>query len=295
MKLILLPFIFRFFFLNIILLVLFTTGCEIINPEEEIPAYMHISPMVVNTNPSVQGTSSHKITDAWVFVDNELIGVYELPATFPVLKKGTKEVLIRPGIFQNGIAGFRMQYPFYTFHKTSLDMKPLKTDTVNPQIRYFDSVKFSLNEDFEDTGIKFEKTAKSDTGIFITKDPTKIFEGTSSGIIFLDNEKTLFEITSIENFVLPKVGAPVFLELNYRTNNSFTVGLFANSHSQVVQLPSQVIINPTAEWNKIYIDLTQLVSSSITAVNFKLFIGGIKDSNVSLPEIIIDNVKLVHF
>jgi len=55
---------------------------HLINPAEPIPSYIHIDKIDLTTDYSSQGTSSNKITDAWIYVDNELIGAFEMPVTF---------------------------------------------------------------------------------------------------------------------------------------------------------------------------------------------------------------------
>ena len=60
------------------------SSCEIFNPEEQVPAYVHLDKIDLNTQ-SDEGSKSHKITDAWVYLDDQLVGTFELPSTFPVL------------------------------------------------------------------------------------------------------------------------------------------------------------------------------------------------------------------
>ncbi|MDX5345959.1 MAG: hypothetical protein LPJ89_02375, partial [Hymenobacteraceae bacterium] len=68
------------------------SGCEIINPDEETPSYIRINR--IDFDPQATGYASAAITDAWVFASDpnrnsfELIGVYELPATVPLLISG---------------------------------------------------------------------------------------------------------------------------------------------------------------------------------------------------------------
>src|SRR3954471_3898254 len=82
------------------------SGC---NKEEPIPVYVHIEKISLVANPdgfvnSVtgdEGSLSSKISDAWVYVDEQLVGCFELPVTFPVLAEGTHTVKIRAGIKVN--------------------------------------------------------------------------------------------------------------------------------------------------------------------------------------------------
>lgn len=69
-----------------------------------VPSYIHIEKIDVSTVYELYGSDSHKITDAWVYVDGDLQGIYELPATFPILATGQHTIMVRPGIKLNGIA-----------------------------------------------------------------------------------------------------------------------------------------------------------------------------------------------
>src|SRR5687768_8161045 len=93
-----------FFFVSCF--ILFISSCEVINPSEDIPSYIRIDSIsVIDTttnNPVFKG--SQRVTDAWIFIDGILHGVYELPATFPVLEEGTHKLTIYGGIQVNGIA-----------------------------------------------------------------------------------------------------------------------------------------------------------------------------------------------
>ena len=96
-----------------------------------------------------------------------------------------------------------------------------------------------------------------------------------------------------EGYVLPQVGEPVFLEFDYKNNNVFTTGLYVNELSQIIQHPV-LNINPSSEWNKIYVNLTPTVSSNTGAIDFNVFFGAVIGSGVDEPRILIDNIKLIH-
>ena len=73
----------------------------------------YIDDFIFNISNNNQGTNSEKITDAWIYVNGNLEGVYELPATIPLHYEGLKNLVIYPGIKRNGIAADRKKYPFY--------------------------------------------------------------------------------------------------------------------------------------------------------------------------------------
>ena len=266
-------------------------SCEIINPEEDIPAYIRIDTFQLETNTLEQGTNSHKITDVWINIDGNFIGVFELPATFPVLAEGTHEVTIRAGIKVNGIAASRAIFPFYTHYIIDTNLTPELILQLSPKVEYSDETIFAWKEDFE-AGLSLDTTSISD--IPIIQSNSVFFEGNKAGaIIFYDNH-TIFECKSHDAYELPKDNSKVFLELNYKNNNEFVIGVFANKLTQSIKLPIINIYPSGDKWNKIYIDLTYTTTSNPDAINFNIFIGAIKDENITKAEIYLDNIKLVH-
>lgn len=278
--------------LTVVLMVL-VDSCDIINPEEPIPSYIHIDNFTLTTT-SEQGSNSSKISDAWVYVDDQLIGAYELPATLPVLFEGFHKVIVKPGIKVNGIAGTRAIYPFYTYYSSDITLFPDSVITVNPMITYNAETVFEWKEAFEDGGISIETTAFSDTTIDKTSDAQYVFEGNYSGIIHLDNNHTLFEGRSITSYDLPGGDTPVFLEMNYKTESEIYIGLFANSSTQSDAV-GILYLNKSDTWNKIYINLKNAINSSISATDFQVFFHIEKSSDETNPVILLDNIKLVHF
>ena len=79
------------------------SSCNNFKGSQEIPAYIHIDTFLFTTNYGLEGAASHKITDAWLYIDDDIQGCYELPATIPVLERGNHRVTIIPGIKLNGI------------------------------------------------------------------------------------------------------------------------------------------------------------------------------------------------
>ncbi len=274
-------------------LIVLITSCEVFDKDEKIPSYIHIDKFDFTTT-SEQGSSSNKITDAWVYIDDQVIGAFELPVTFPVLWEGTHTITVKPGIKLNGIAGARAIYPFYKPFSKSITLYPDSIIKIAPTSSFSDAAKIVWYEAFEDGGITLEKTYRSDTNIFKTSDITKRFEGDYSGIVNMDADHEFFEIKSSTSYILPQGGSAVFLELNYKCNQEFSVGVFANTPSQSLQ-SEVLIINKSDTWNKIYVNLTGRVSANSDAINYNVFFGAFKSADVAVPEILLDNIRLVHF
>jgi hypothetical protein len=274
-----------------VVLMVLVNSCDIINPEEPIPSYIHIDHFTLTTT-SEQGSNSSKITDAWVYVDDNLVGAYELPATFPVLSDGAHKVIIKPGIKINGIAASRAIYPFYTYYSGDVNLIKDSIITINPSITYNSSTVFEWKEAFEDGGVTIQNTIFSDTTLEKTSEAAYVFEGNYSGIIHLDESHALYEGESINSYVLPVGDSPVFLELDYKNESDVEIGLFANTSTGSDDF-AIVFLNKSDTWKKIYINLKNAVNNSTSADNFQVFFHIEKASDVSNPVILFDNIKLV--
>ena len=265
-------------------------SCDLINPAEPVPAYLHIDSVAFSSNHLTQGSSSHKITDAWVYVDGSIVGTFELPATFPVLSSGVHRLTVRPGILVNGIAATRTAYPFYSGFDTTLNFEPGKIVTVFPSVTYYASASFSQIEDFDQSGTSLMKTSRSDTTINQVLDPF-CFEG-QSGKVFLDATHNFFECASVDSFLLPQ-GSTVYMELDYRSNNEFTVGLITYTSSHVY-VDDIVTFKETDAWRKEYINLGPFSNATANAYGYKIFIKATRNSALPNATLYFDNIKVVH-
>ena len=111
------------------------SSCELINPAETVPSYIHIQKIdLIST--ATYGSSSSKISDAWVYIDEQLIGCFELPATIPILSEGSHNIKIRPGIKVNGIGSNRSPYPFYNIIEQTIDLQKGTVLNLSPTTTY---------------------------------------------------------------------------------------------------------------------------------------------------------------
>lgn len=307
---------FSVFSVLLVFVAILIVSCNKFKGDQTIPAYIRIDSIWVYTNYEQQGAPSNNITDAWVYINNEAIGAYELPAVFPVLAKGLTEVRIDPGIKLSGIAALRSPYPFYKPIIQEVELVEgeevnLNSDTLfkgnefvpyTMGTTYYDNLVFVWMEDFEDPSISLDSTSKSQTDIGRTEpanNPEAFLASYSkySGLMELDTIAYLIDVaTNVGNddgFYLPKVGQFVFLEFDYKNNQYFTTGFYARETSQIIQHPV-LNMNSTSEWKKIYVNLTPGISSQVNAIDFNIFFGAIKDYNLDNPKIFIDNIKLIH-
>jgi hypothetical protein len=287
---------------------LFLTACD----KTTTPSFVHVEGIDLSVSPNFQqGTNDHGIRDAWFYLNDNLVGIYELPATIPVIAEGEQKITVIAGVLNNGIQTARITYPFYRQYVTNLNLVPGETidfsgsaasvseinGFTSPVVTYFEELTF-WNERFEDAGTQFQPTSQSLADIQITQDPAEVFnynpsEGSSgSGRISLTGENSYFEIRSSHTFNPPTASGEIYLEMNYLTPCSLQVGVYQNS--PVVQKVYGKGILPNENWSKIYIDLTPEVRGQVNGTSFSIFIEGILSSGQTNGTVLIDNVKLIY-
>lgn len=256
-----------------------------------IPSYIHIDNIVLNSTYETDGSNSNKITDAWVYLDDDLIGIYELPATFPVLATGSHKISIRAGIKINGISMSRGYYPFYQAFSTTVDLQEKEVDTIIPVVTYYPD-KIKWKEDFEEGGITLVKYGSSDTSFFKTTDD--VFEGSFSAVARLTSDKDYLLCVSSGMYDIPQTQSPVFLELNYKTDTEVIIGMFGKLPSGVNDKVETLILNPTDTWKKIYINLTFTANYTVNTTDFRVYFESYLPEGQSSSNIYIDNIKLLY-
>lgn len=283
----------RFYFLLTISLSLLLYSCADEELEATVPAYLKIDEIPVRITDPVQGSASADITDAWVFINDRLIGAFELPAIIPVLRTGDINLKIRGGIYNNGLSNQRVVYPFYEFYEIDTILVPEVIYDQPIVVEYKVGSVFSpewAGEDFEQ-GVNFETNPNSDTTIVRVTNPDKVFEGNASGGVFLPVGTNFAEIYTTNLVDVPRIGTAVYLEMDYKSTHDIVVSIYTNNREQQF---SVVNFRSTAEWTKVYIEFSKVFSTLFDANNYNIAIGMSK-STADNGELLLDNVKLIHF
>lgn len=274
-------------------------SCSLFDRPEVIPAFIKVDQFNLSTLSS-HGTSSKRITDCWVYLNDNLVGVYELPALVPVHAIGNNNIKIRAGIMKNGAAGDRTPYPFYTFFDSTMELVSDSVYTINPDITY-ETGYTPWIEDFEDPGIKFN-AYQSDTVMYLgtAANTSDLFEG-NCGVIKMSANNTVCEMRTNDPFFnnMPRnIDIPAYLELNFKCNYIFQVGILSkdNSLSSYVRTPI-ITFNPTTDengvmqWKKTYIYLSDGTAFYPSATEFELFIRVFNNTGTDGIEVYVDNLK----
>ncbi len=282
-----------------------STSCEIINPEEEIPAFVYIDNFDLTTSVG-EGSASRKITEVFVFGGSDFIGIYSLPADFPILKTGSQQLQIFPGVQDNGVAATPELYPFYGSYTTTVDLVPQETDTLRPTIEYIDDIKFTIQETFENNLQVFREDLDEDpiTEIEFTTDASEVFEGQQSAKIVVTEQNPRFQVASIRFNELPVTNRNVYIELNYRNEVPIEIGVLYTDEFNQTLSDYRNILNVSPQWNKIYLNLTEQFNVLATLPDIRDFQIGIR---VTMPidqngvfatgsrTVLLDNIKFIHF
>lgn len=275
-----------------LLFVLMLSACS---TDRGVPAYVRVNSIPVSTESITQGSNSSNITDAWVYIDDNLVGAFELPCEIPVLETGNRKIAVGAGVKINGISSLRAPYPFYRFYQTTGNLIPGESLELQPQVNYFDSLQFAFLANFDDiSGSKLEASGGSDTTIGITNDPIKTFEGNGSMIAQLNRDSGFVEFQLVETITLPKQGTVIYLEFDYKNTHVLSVGLKSYYPSSGTRSSELINLNKSDEWKKVYITMTRAVSEQLNAANYRVFFYSVKNAGTEPLEILIDNMKIIY-
>lgn len=271
---------------------IFLSTCKVVDPAEDVPSYItidHIDLSVI----SGQGSNAHKITDAWVFIDNELIGGFELPARIPILAEGSHQLQVRAGVMMNGASTTRVIYPFYKGYEATITLTRGQSLTVQPTVTYFPATNFTWQEDFEPPGgssLTDDGTTGAPWPNLLHESTTDAFEGTSTHV-YLRHDTLEFRGRTTVPYTLPSDGSQVYLELNYKCNKAFAVGVITSGAS-TTEFVQWGVVNASDTWNKIYINLTDNLSS-FPAPQYYIYFDMLRAASDPDAELHLDNIKLL--
>ena len=285
---------------------LFFSSCSKDQFKAEIPSYLLINTIDLETV-SFEGSDSQNITDAWVTMDGVFLGAFELPCTVPILADGEHEFSIFAGIKANGISATRIRYPFYNVCDLYLEYSsvPVSNSTltlyrdstvkISATTSYSDRTSFLFVEDFEDAGVIIEASDDSDTTLQKTHHDSLVFEGNSSGLVELDTVNDFFELISSEFIGINSIYNHTMLELDYKCDHSFKVGIAMKSaETGLISRFEALHIDSSYVWNKIYVHMTNQVNLGSSDDEYGVFIGMQKGLNSESATFYFDNIKWLH-
>ncbi|MBK8955358.1 MAG: hypothetical protein IPM34_07365 [Saprospiraceae bacterium] len=268
------------------------TSCDA--DQEPPPAYIQVNPFEFEIKPG-EGTARQQISDAWIYIDNQYIGAYQLPATLPVIGNGLLEILIQPGYRENGQITHPARYDLLEPYVSSALFDPLETTHIVPKTAYQSGLKFTFLEEFE--GIHFlniDRDGNSETKILLST-VEEAFEGLRSGVIELTNErKSLLAVYDIEKQI-PQSPDAIILELHFKSDIPFSIGFIGNKGALGEDYLINATLLPKKNWTKAYFNFRDIINDS-NANSYRLAISANyrSDTAIAVQRILLDNIKVIH-
>ncbi|MCA1764177.1 MAG: hypothetical protein ABR574_09605 [Cryomorphaceae bacterium] len=279
-----------------IALLLLVAGCDIFDEEEDIPSFLYIEKADLITNESEEGANTHAIIDATVFANSIFVGTYELPATIPILESGNTRLAIGAGIKNNGISTDRVIYPFYEINRRDITLTP---DAVTPistdstiTFNYFSEGITYFIEDFENVGNTLEGFPANNVQFNVIDAPPEDVSRGQSLKIDLNSEANVFYAATTWNLTNLPTGINMYMEIDFKGNHPVDIGIITRDN------PSAKIfaggINPSDEWTKVYLELTDEISEQFSNNVFDIFLESRIEEGQEDRTIYIDNIKFLH-
>lgn len=167
--------------------------------------------------------------------------------------------------------------------------------SVKATTAYVEGMDILINEDFEDAGTVLEDSEMSDTTLIRTNVDSLVFEGYGSAQLFMDTANSFFELISSEFIDINSMYNASFLELDYKCDHSFKVGVaIKNGDTGIVDRYESLQINPSDNWNKIYVYLSPQMGHGTSNDEFGIFIGTKLSSTKEHASFYFDNIKWLH-
>ena len=274
----------------LVALLILTNSCKKYVPA---PEAFFIQPSYVNlaiTTPSIQGTSSSKITDLFLYVDGKFQGVYQPSNKLPIVTRGQNvKINVLAGIKNNGISETVITWPFLM--KLEFDSLVASGKTVNRgfSFQYLPNVTFMWKEDFDGFGVSLIRSAvtATTTSLNLISSPES-FES-KSAMFELPSNIQLAQFETSVAYPIPHGNPNVYLELNYKCDLKVEIGITDGIHPK-----SSITLNEKGDWNKIYIQLADALNREPLYDNAKIYFKTVNPNQLNGARVWLDNIKLIY-
>ncbi len=276
-------------------MILAFTACK--DTPEQIPAYLNLKPFVVN---AAGGADWQKITDGWLYVNGKFLGAYTLPALVPVLAEGESEVILFPGVKENGIMDTPNIYPYLTKFTQKYNLVGGQTTEVQAVTGYDPGLTYAFGlgrGDFDGGSFIALENRDNDGTLNVELTADDAYSGKSI-LMQVDTVHPIMDIATEKMVNLPTLGSPeVWLEMHYKTDIPYFLYLLsgAEERNEFVYL-----FNTSESWNKIYINLTSTIIATEKSEQRLYFRLSLPKDNAgkytqNKGKVLIDNIRVVHF
>jgi len=282
-------------FVFIVLPLLFS--CVKNNPD---PSWLRVNDWDLVANIALSGEEgelTEKITNAKVYVNDELIGIFETPFRIPLLSSGESVIRLDPVVINNGISATKKVYPFTNFYQETVTLVQNDTVVISPVTSYRTNVNFWI-EDFEDINISIENDPNTSlANLILSNESLNAFNGNYYGKVMLNESDSTWVAYTLDQLPIPK-GVDSYLEIDYYNTNDVYQGLIYVSPSGIqdnVNIRMNAQAPESAVWKKMYIELRELVTASPIQSTFLQSFQANLDAGDTEGLICLDNIKVIWF
>jgi hypothetical protein len=250
------------------------SSCEIINPSEELPAYISFQEPRVSAPGDTAFRSNSGVRNIWLYHGGFLQGVYQLDPevdtngrVIPFLQLDRSDFFIEGGIYETGQSSFQIPFPFWD--RVSFDWQASAGETlvVSPVFHYADESQYEMpvSVTFEGGGLDFDpfSTGLQGDSTFFKLRSDDVYRGGGSGIVEFGPGDQFFEAINSIPFRTVQ-SSNIFAEITYKSTVAFTVGLIYGSvnepHKRAI-----VTVSPSNDWNTIYVHMVTEVRNILNA------------------------------
>lgn len=259
-----------------------------------VPAYVQLGPATVIADGGQPASS--KITDVWVYLNDQPVGVWEPGSRIPLIGSGTATLKFIAGVRKDGVTDQRIQYPYYATAQQQVQLVPEQAVELAPVFQYYSGLNYWL-ADFE-TGVRFDTLDCTALLNPVPGDGTLVGEGSRIGRIELDTEHAIYRgVSSGDPFYA--VPANAFLEVDYRSTTPVLFGVKQNQPGTGTPVVAgYVYASPTVQgdgtlpWNKIYINIGTPMSTGGTT-DKRIYMEARLPEGATSAVVEVDNIKLV--
>ena len=285
-------------FILLLSIIFILSSCVKNNPD---PSWIEVNEWQLNSNielSGLEGELTESITNAKVYVNDDLLGIFEVPFRIPVLKSGSCNVKVYPVVINNGISATKKLYPFLNLYEIDAELIQNETLTINPVTSYKSITNFWV-EDFEDINNSLENDANTSLATLqLSNENLTTFNGNFCGKVTLNQNDTTWVANTTEQLAIPK-GSECYLEIDYYVTNDLYTGLLYVNPDNTTQNNVNIRLNgqspEDAVWKKIYIELKELVIASPNQAQFLQTFSAFLDEGDSEGLIYIDNIKVLWY
>lgn len=283
-----------FYILSLAILVGFT-ACKESPWKAEVPTYLVVDTFELTTFGD-QGSNSAAITDVWVYDNTGLLGAYELPAEIPILGDGEKEIVLYPGIRENGNSFYPDIYFLYEPDTVVINASQNGEVQVSASTTYDERTQFAFVEGFESGNI-FTQSLTSDSTEMKVIDSMAL-DGNKCGMIEVSESQSPVVVGTNQGYgPFFQRGNLAYLEMDFKSEVPVTVGYSGITITGEEREFLKVTLKPVEDWRKVYIEFSEEFAGD-QIFRVQMVIRADLDPRYTTDTVgraYFDNLKLIHF